>query len=85
MSSRRAVGVADAVDIGQQDELAGAEPGGDPGRRVVGVDVADDALLVPGERRHDRHLAADEEAVEEVAAEPGHVGDEADVRDAARR
>ena len=52
-----AVGVAHAVDVGQQDELAGADPGRDPGRHVVGVDVADDALLVAGERRHDRHLA----------------------------
>ena len=52
-----AVGVADAVDVGQQDELAGAESGGDPGRDVVGVDVAHDAVLVPRERRDDRHLA----------------------------
>ena len=71
-----AVGVADAVDVGQQDELAGAEPGRDPGRDVVGVDVADDAVLVAGERRDDRHLAADEDRVEEVAPEPDDVGDE---------
>ena len=56
-----------------QDELARAEPGGDPGGGVVGVDVAHDALLVAGERGHDRHLAADEEAVQEVAPDPGHV------------
>ena len=76
-----AVGVADAVDVGQQDELAGAEPGGDPGRGVVRVDVADDPLLVAGERRDDRHLAADEERVEQVAAEPDDVGDEPHPRD----
>ena len=64
-----AVGVADAVDIGQQDELAGPEAGGDPGRHVVGVDVADDAVRVAGQRRDDRHLAADEDRVEQVAAE----------------
>ena len=56
-------------------------PGGDPGRDVVGVDVADDAVLVPGERRDDRHLAADEQRVEQVAAEPDDVGDEPDPRD----
>ena len=77
-----AVGVADAVDVGQQDELAGAEPGRDPGRRVVGVDVADDAVLVAGERRDDRHLAADEDRVEEVAAQPDDVGDEPELGDA---
>ena len=43
------------------------EAGGDAGRRVVGVDVADDPVLVAGERRHDRDLAADEDRVEEVA------------------
>ena len=52
-----------------------------PGRGVVGVDVADDALLVAGERRHDRHLAADEQRVQEVAADAGHRGHEAEVRD----
>ena len=57
-------------------------PGGDPGRDVVGVDVADDAVLVAGERRDDRHLAADEDRVEEVAAEADDVGDEPDARDA---
>ena len=77
VSSRSPVGVADAVDVGQQDELAGAQPGGDPGRDVVRVDVADDALLVAGERRHDRDLAADEERVEQVAAEADDVRDEA--------
>ena len=65
-----AVGVADAVDVGHQDELAGAEAGRDPGRDVVGVDVADDPVLVAGERRDHRHLAADEERVEEVAPQP---------------
>ena len=77
-----AVGVADAVDVGHQHELAGTEAGRDAGRRVVRVDVADDAVLVAGERRHDRHLAADEERVEQVAAHAGHGGDEAEVGDA---
>ena len=77
-----AVGVADAVDVGQQDELAGAEAGRDAGRDVVGVDVADDAVLVAGERRDDRHLAADEDRVEQVAPQPDDVGDEAELRDA---
>ena len=76
-----AVRVADAVDVGQQDELARAEAGRDPGGGVVGVDVADDAVLVAGERRDDRHLAADEDRVEEVAAQPDDVGDEAHARD----
>ena len=49
-----AVGVADAVDVGQQDQLARAETGRDARRRVVGVDVADDAVLVARERRDDR-------------------------------
>ena len=56
-------------------------PGRDPGRGVVRVDVAHDALLVARERRHDRHLARDEEAVEEVAADPGDGRHEADVRE----
>ena len=50
--------VADAVDVGHQDELARAEPGREARRGVVRVDVADDAVLVPRERRDDRHLAA---------------------------
>ena len=62
-----AVRVADAIDVGQQHELAGPEAGRDAGRRVVRVDVADDALLVARERRDDRHLAADEDRVEQVA------------------
>ena len=65
-----AVGVADAVDVGEQHELAGTEPGRDPGRDVVGVDVADDAVRVARERRDDRHLAADEDRVEQVAPQP---------------
>ena len=80
-----AVGVADAVDVGQQDELAGAEPGRDARGRVVGVDVADDPVLVAGERRDDRHLAADEDRVEEVAAEADDVGDEPERRRRAPR
>ena len=54
-----AVGVADAVDVGQQDQLARAEPGRDAGGGIVGVDVADDPVRVAGERRDDRDLAAD--------------------------
>ena len=81
VSSLCAVGVAHAVDVGQQHELAGAEPGGDPGRGVVGVDVADDAVGVAGERRDDRHLAADEDRVEQVAAQAGHAGHEPELRD----
>ena len=57
------------------------EPGGDAGRRVVGVDVADDPRLVAGERRHDRDLAADEDRVEQVAPKPDDVGDEPHARD----
>ena len=76
-----AVGVADAVDVGQQHELAGAEPGRDPGRGVVGVDVADDPVRVAGERRDDRHLAADEDRVEQVAAQPDDARDEPELRD----
>src|SRR5262245_60331276 len=79
-----AVGVADAVDVGQQHELTGADPGRDARGDVVGVDVADDPVLVAGERRHDRHLAADEDRVEEIAAKADDVGDEADARDALR-
>ena len=77
-----AVRVAHAVDIGQQDELAGPEARRDPGRDVVGVDVADDAVRVAGERRHDRHLAADEDRVEQVAPQPDDARDEAELRDA---
>ena len=76
-----AVGVADAVDVGQQDELAGAEAGGDAGRGVVGVDVAHDAVGVAGERRDDRDLAADEDRVEQVAAQAGHAGHEPELGD----
>ena len=76
-----AVGVAHAVDVGQEHELAGAEAGGDAGRGVVGVDVADDAVRVAGERRHDRHLAADEDRVEQVAAQADDAGHEAELGD----
>ena len=69
-------GVSHAVDVGHQHELAGAHTGGDSGRRVVGVDVADDALLVAGERRHHGHLAGHQQRIEEVAADPHHVGHE---------
>ena len=77
-----AVGVADAVDVGQEHELAGAEPGGDAGGGIVGVDVADDAVGVAGERRHDRDLAADEDRVEQVAAQAGDAGHEPELGDA---
>ena len=76
------VRAADPVDVGHQHELARAQPGGQPGRRVVRVDVADDALLVARERGDDRHLARDEERVEEVALDPDDVGDEAHPGDA---
>jgi hypothetical protein len=69
-----------AVDVGHQHQLAGAEAGREPRRRVVGVDVAHDAVLVAGERRHHRHLPADHQLVEQVAADPGHRGDQAHVR-----
>ena len=39
-------------------------------------------VLVAGERRDDRHLAADEDRVEQVAAQPDDRGDEPEVRDA---
>ena len=77
-----AVGVADAVDIGHQDELAGTQTGRDARGHVVGVDVADDAVRVAGERRHDRHLAADEDRVEQVAAQADDARDEPELRDA---
>ena len=76
-----AVGVADAVDIGQQDQLPRPEAGRDAGRGVIGVDVADDALGVAGERRDDRHLAADQDRVEQVAPQPGHAGHQPELRD----
>ena len=77
-----AVGVAHAVHVGHQDQLPGAEAAGEARGGVVGVDVADDALLVAGERRNHRHLAADEDRVDEVAAKADDVGDEAQARDA---
>ena len=77
-----AVGVADAVDVGQQHELARTEPGRDAGGDVVGVDVADDAVRVAGQRRHDRHLAADEDRVEQVAPQADDARHEAELRDA---
>ena len=77
-----AVGVADAVDVGQQHELAGAQTGRDAGRHVVGVDVADDPVGVTGERRDDRHLAADEDRVEQVATQADDRRDEPELGDA---
>ena len=73
---RLPVGVADAVHVGQEDELAGTEARRDAGRGVVGVDVADDALRVTGQRRDDRHLAPDEDRVEQVATQPDDAGNE---------
>ncbi len=77
-----AVGVADAVDVGQQDELAGTEARGDPGGCVVGVDVADDPVAVAGKWRDDRDLAADEDRIEQVATKPDDRRHETEVRDA---
>ena len=76
------VRVVHAVDVGQQHELARAKVGGDAGRGVVRVDVADQALLVARERRDHRHLAGHEQRVEEVAADADHVGHEAQLGDA---
>ena len=80
-SSLPAVGVADAIHVGQQHELAGPEAGGDPGRGVVGIDVADDPVRVAGERCDDRDLAADQDRVEQVAPQPDDAGDQAEVGD----
>ena len=41
-------------------------------------------VLVAGERRHDRDLAADEDRVEQVAAQADDMGDEPDARRRAR-
>ena len=71
-SSLAAIGVADTVHVGEQHELAGAETGRDAGRDVVGVDVADDAVGVTGQRRDDRDLATDQDRVEQVAAQADH-------------
>ena len=77
-----AVLVPDAVDVGHQHQLPSAKPRGDAGRRVIRVDVADDAVLVSCEWRHDRHLAADEDRVEQVASQPDDVRHEPEVRHA---
>ena len=58
-----------------------SEAGRDPGGGVVGIDVADDPVGVPGERRHDRHLAADEDGVQKVAAQAHHPCDQPEMRD----
>ena len=79
------VGVAHAVDVGQQDQLAGAEPGRDAGRGVIGVDVADDAVGVAGERRDDRHLAPTRIASSRSRRRPVTLRDEAELAGSARR
>ena len=76
-----AIGVADTVHVGEQHELAGAETGRDAGRDVVGVDVADDAVRVTGERRDDRDLATDQDRVEQVAAQADDRRHEPELRD----
>ena len=76
------VGIANPVDIGQQHELAGAEPGRDAGRRIVGVHVAHDPVGVARQRRHHGDLAAHEDRVEQVAAQVGDASDEPELRDA---
>ena len=53
-----------------------------PGGRVVGVDVADDAVRVAGQRRDDRDLAADEDRVEQVAPDADDRRHEPEVGDA---
>ena len=63
-------------------ELAGAEPRGDAGGGVVRVDVADDPLLVAGQRRHHGDLSGDEQRVQEVAPDAHDVGHEPQTRDA---
>ena len=79
-----AVRIANTVHVGQQDELAGPETGRDPGRHVVGVDVADDPVRVAGQRRDDRDLPADEDRVEQVAAQADDRSDETEVGDPLR-
>src|SRR5919198_3257811 len=71
--------VTDTVHVGQQDELPRAQSGRNPGRGVVGVDVAHDAVLIACERRDDRHLVRGEDRVEQVSPEADDVGDEPDV------
>ena len=77
-----AVRAAHAVDVRHEHQLAGAEAGREPRRGVVRVDVADHAILVAGEGRDDRHLAADHQLVEQVPAHAGHGGDQPHVREA---
>ena len=84
VDGREAVAVRPAhpVDVRHEDQLASAEAGREPRGGVVRVDVADDAVLVPGERRDHRHLAADHQLVEQVPAHAGHRRDEPHVGEA---
>ena len=60
-------------------------PAAMPAADIVGVDVADDAVRVAGQRRHDRDLAADEDRVEQVAPQADDAARRARARGCARR
>ena len=67
------------LDVGQVDQLLGAERLGDrPGDRV-GVDVVGLAGLVGADRGHDRDQLLGEEALEDRRVDRRHVADEAEL------
>ncbi len=80
---RVAVGPArvDALDVGEHDELAGAEGGGQRGGGGVGVDVEHLALDVEvgGDGRDDRDAAGLEQVEHGGRVDLHHVADQADV------
>ena len=80
-----AVGVADAVDVGEQHQLAGAEPGRDAGRGIVGVDVADDALSSRASGATTGTWPPTRIASSRSRRRPTTLGDEPELGDRARR
>ena len=67
-----------AVDVGEEDDLVGAERAGDGAGRLVGVDVVGVALAVGAHRRDDRDVVL-RDVVEHVDVDTVDLAHEADV------
>ncbi len=77
---RRVVDVAaQALDVGEVDELLGAERLGDRRGDGVGVDVVGLARLVGADRRDDRDELVGEQPFEDARVDGVDVADEAEV------
>ena len=73
-----------ALDVGEVDDLLGAERFGDGAGHGVGVDVVRLARLVGADGRHDRDEVLGEQPLEDRGVDGADVADEAERRDRGR-